>query len=164
MKTLSLATALTVVVLSGAQASELAVASTAHLSAQAKKQQLAKKFQVRDVGEIRRAFSLVGRGGRQTQALEISCWPASSSACSDEFSAACDRKKGTLSSGGDNTVGRPEVEHKPAPGTLEGCRTSRSRKAGGAWFRGVVLLPFVLVFYFSVLCLFFCCCLFFVCF
>lgn len=61
-----------------------------------------KQIQVRNAVELQRAFNLAAAEGRQ--AIEISCFPASSSWCAEGFVAACDKNGGGMSSDPDGGV------------------------------------------------------------
>jgi len=64
-----------------------------------------------NVAKIKRAFSLAAKE-RGRQAIEISCAPASSDWCANDFVAACDKNKGGMSTNpeGGVTCSLPQYE------------------------------------------------------
>jgi hypothetical protein len=56
-----------------------------------------------NIAKIKRTFDLAARQ-RGRQAIEISCAPADSQWCADDFVAACDKAKGGLSTNPDGGV------------------------------------------------------------
>ena len=61
------------------------------------------KFVVKNEPDIKRTFNLAAKQ-RGRQAIEISCAPADSQWCADDFVAACDKAKGGLSTNPDGGV------------------------------------------------------------
>lgn len=55
-----------------------------------------KKFVVKNERDVKPTFGLAARE-RGRQAIEISCAPADSQWCADDFVAACDKAKGGMS-------------------------------------------------------------------
>jgi hypothetical protein len=84
----------------------LALASATGLAvsaaAESPKSDAVKRIQVQSLAQVKQAFRLSADGGRQ--AIEISCAPASSSWCANEFVAACDKNDGGMSSDPDGGV------------------------------------------------------------
>ena len=88
-----------------------------------------KKFVVENAHDVKPTFGLAARE-RGRQAIEISCAPADSQWCADDFVAACDKAKGGLSTNPDGGVKHVVTHRTQFAGEERRQRLSLPRDAG----------------------------------